>query len=119
MTAQNGAAGGKKFRQAGYGFFALNMAYLVLVYAFLPPFNLGAKGFAYAGMYVLFMAALAHYVCRGFRKLTLVLAVIYGLRSAVSVYTLIRGEAFVAVPYVLPCLMITFYVLARAAWDWP
>ncbi|MBI4383766.1 MAG: hypothetical protein HY579_06995 [Nitrospinae bacterium] len=125
MTAQNGSAVqtgpavGKKFRQAGYGFFALNMVYLVLVYAFLPPFNLGAKGFVYAGAYVLFMAALAYFVYRGFRRLTLILAVIYGLRSVVSVYTMIRGEAFMAVPYVLPCLIITFYVLARAVWDWP
>ncbi|MBI4389823.1 MAG: hypothetical protein HY580_06540 [Nitrospinae bacterium] len=118
-AAQTGPAGGSKFRQAGYGFFALNMIYLVLIYVFLPPFNLGAKGFLYAGIYALFMAALAYFVCRGFRKVALVLAVIYGLRSVVSLYTMIRGEAFMAVPYVLPCLIITFYVLARAVWDWP
>lgn len=108
-----------KYRQAGYGFLVLGLAYLVLVYIFLPPFNLGSSAFVYAGLYAALMGVLAWFIFRGSRGLTLVLAVIYAARSLVSIYTLIKGEAFVAVPYVLPCLLATFYVLGRAVWDWP
>lgn len=109
----------KKYRQAGYGFLGMNLFYLFLVYIFMPPFNLGATGFLYAGVFLLLVGVCSYYIYRGSRKLALVLAIIYGARSLVSVYTLIRGEAFTAVPYVLPCLLITVYLLGRAAWDWP
>ena len=31
---------------------------------------------------------------------------------------IIRGDVFPAVPYLLPCLILSFYLLGRAAWDW-
>ena len=111
--------GSKKYQQAGYVFLGMSLLYLLLAYAFMPPFNLGAAGFLYAGTFLLLAGVCSYYIHRGSQKLALVLALIYGARSMVSIYTLIKGEAFTAVPYVLPCLLITFYLLGRAAWDWP
>lgn len=109
----------KKVHQAGYGFLVLNAIYLLLVYIFLPPFGLGASVYLYGAAFLLLTGVFSWFIYHNARKLTLVLAIIYGLRSLISIYTLIRGEAFVAVPYVLPCLLLTTYLLGRAVWDWP
>lgn len=109
----------KKYRQASHGFLVMNLLYTLLVYIFLPPFNLGAILFLYFAAFILVVVVCSWFVYRGSQKLTLVLAIIYGARSLVSIYTLVRGDAFTAVPYVLPCLLVTFYFLGRAAWDWP
>jgi hypothetical protein len=111
--------GSKKYQQAGYGFLGMSLIYLLLVYMFMPPFNLGAEGFLYTGIFLLLAGVCSYYIHRGSRNLALVLALIYAARSLVSIYTLSKGEAFTAVPYVLPCLLLTFYLLGRAAWDWP
>ena len=52
-------------------------------------------------------------------KTTMLLTVIYGARSAFSAYSLMDISTFQAVPYLLPCLLVTFYLLGRAGWDWP
>ena len=109
----------KKYRQAGQGFLVMNLTYVLLVYIFLPPFNLGATLFLYFAAFLLVVVVCSWFIYRGSKKLALVLAIIYAARSLVSIYTLLRGEAFTAVPYVLPCLLVTFYLLGRAAWDWP
>ena len=96
----------------------MSLLYLFLIYIFMPPFNLGIAGYLYAGAFLLLAAVCSCYVHGGSRKLALVLAIIYGARSLLSIYTLVKGEAFTAVPYVLPCLLITFYLLGRAVWDW-
>ena len=111
--------GSKKYQQAGCGFMGMSLLYLLLVYIFMPPFNLGAEGFLYAGIFLLLAGGCSCYIYRGSQTLALVLAIIYAARSLVSIYTLVEGEAFTAVPYVLPCLLLTFYLLGRAAWDWP
>lgn len=109
-----------KYRQAAYGFLALNLIYIVIFFVFLPPFNIElAKAAAYSISFVVLFGVLAFFVYKGYRKLAIVLAIIYGLRSAFSIYTLAAGEAFAAVPFVLPCLLLTFYLLGRAAWKWP
>ena len=107
-----------KYRQAGCGFLGLNVLYLVLVFVFLPTFTPDASTLASIILYLAVLTALSFYVWKGKRTLTLVLAVIYALRSAVSAYTLVTGQAFPVVPYVLPLLLISFYLLGRAVWDW-
>lgn len=109
----------KKFHQAGYGFLVMNAIYLLLVCIFLPPFNLGATVYLYGGAFLLLVGVCSWFIYRSARKLALVLAIIYGARSLISIYTLIRGDSFAAVPYVLPCLLLTTYILGRAVWDWP
>lgn len=110
----------KKYRLAGYGFLGLNLIYIAIFFVFIPPFFIDlAKGVLYAISFVVLFGALAVFVSMGYRKLAIVLAAIYALRSAFSIYTLVMGEAFAAVPFVLPCLLLTFYLLGRAAWNWP
>lgn len=108
----------KKFRLAAYVFLGLNLVYFGLVYAFLPPFHIDLSTAASVGAVVVLVLVLAWYLHKGARKLAIVLAIIYAGRILVSAYTLATGEAFAAVPLVLPCLVLTFYFLARAAWDW-
>ncbi len=110
----------KKYRLAGYGFLGLNLIYIAIFFVFIPPFFIDlAKGVLYAISFVVLFGALAVFVSMGYRKLAIVLAAIYALRAAFSIYTLVMGEAFAAVPFVLPCLLLIFYLLGRAAWNWP
>ena len=108
----------KKYRHAAYAFLILNIIYLALFMAFLPPFDLGITGYVYFSAYVGVMGLLTWFLFRGARILAMILFGIYALRSVISIYTLITGEAFVAVPYVLPCLILSCYFLGRAIWDW-
>jgi hypothetical protein len=108
-----------KYRQAGYGFFLLNLVYFVLFYHFLPPFNLGLTAYSSAAIYFLFLGLFTYLICGGARKTAVALALLFAGRALFSIYTLVTGQAFVAVPYVLPCLVITVYLLARAVWNWP
>lgn len=109
----------KKYHHAGWGFLAVNATYLLLAYIFLPPFSLGATIYLYGGAFLLLVGICSWFVFRGARKLTLILTIIYAARSLISIYTLVRGDSFAAVPYVLPCLLLTVYILGRAVWDWP
>ena len=43
---------------------------------------------------------------------------IWGKDDFFSIF-LVGGDAYPAVPYLLPCVVLTFYLLGRAAWDWP
>jgi hypothetical protein len=109
----------KKYRQAGIGFFVLNLIYFGLAVAFLPPMGLG--GSIYIGLFVciVLLGWLSWLIAGRRRKLTLICAVIFALRFFVSVRQMMVGEAFMVVPYLLPCLILTFYMLGRAVWDWP
>tara|TARA_B100000686_G_C16780040_1_gene971203 strand:- start:916 stop:1248 length:333 start_codon:yes stop_codon:yes gene_type:complete len=107
-----------KFNQASYGFFALNTLYLALVYLYLPAFTPDASMVGSFMLYLLLILVLSFYVWKGNRILTLALALIYILRSVVSLIALLRGGFFPVVPYILPLLLITFYMLGRAVWDW-
>lgn len=108
-----------KYHQAGYGFLVMNAIYLIMAYIFLPPFNMGMAVYIYGAAFLLLAGVCSWFIYRSARKLALILAIIYGARSLISFYTLVRGDAFVAVPYVLPCLLLTAYILGRAVWDWP
>ena len=110
----------QKFHQAAIGFLVLNLIYILLVYLFLPPFDLGwVDAVGYTVLALALFGVLSYFIYRGSKTLTVVLAAVYSARSLLSAYTLFTGEAFAAVPYVLPCLVITVYLLARPVWDLP
>ena len=109
----------RKFRQAGYGFLVLNLIYLGVAMVFIPPFNLGLTALLSLTAFILLLGLLTYYLLREKKHLAQVLAIIYGARSGFTAYSLLTGDTFQAVPYFLPCLIITFYLLGRAGWDWP
>jgi hypothetical protein len=109
----------RKFTQAGYGFLGLNIAYLVIAMIFIPPFNLGLSAILSLIAFLLLLGVLTYYLLRRKRRLAQALAVIYGARSVLSAYSLMDVSTFQAVPYLLPCLLVSFYLLGRAGWDWP
>ena len=108
----------RKFTHAGYGFLGLNLAYLAIAMFFIPPFNLGVSAILSLVAFFLLLGVLTYYLLKGKKRLAQALAIIYGARSMYSAYSLTDVSTFQAVPYLLPCLMITFYMLGRAAWDW-
>lgn len=110
--------GVRKFTQAGYGFLGLNLAYLVIAMIFIPPFNLGLSAVLSLVAFLLLLGVLTYYLLKGKKRLAQALAIIYGARSIFSAYSLTDVSTFQAVPYLLPCLLITFYLLGRAGWDW-
>ncbi len=109
----------RKFIHAGYGFLGLNLVYLAIAMFFIPPFNLGLSAVLSLVAFVLLLGLLAYYLLKGKKLLAQVLAVIYGARSIFSAYSLMDVSTFQALPYLLPCLLLTFYLLGRAGWDWP
>ena len=109
----------RKFIHAGYGFLGLNLVYLAIAMFFIPPFNLGLSAVLSLVAFVLLLGLLAYYLLKGKKLLAQVLAVIYGARSIFSAYSLMDVSTFQAVPYLLPCLLLTFYLLGRAGLDWP
>ena len=111
----------KKYRLAGVSFFVFNMLYICIALWKLPPVDPAMNQVVYAGLFifVFLVLILTPLIFCGKRLLVQVLTVIYGGRVAYSVYMLIGGGAFPAVPYFLPCLVLTFYFLGRAVWDWP
>ena len=109
----------RKFAQAGYGFLGLNIAYLVIAMIFIPPFNLGLSAILSLLAFLLFLGMLPYYLLKGKKRLAQALAVVYGARSIFSAYSLMDISTFEAVPYLLPCLLVTFYLLGRAGWNWP
>ena len=109
----------RKFKQAGYGFFVLNLIYLGVAMFFIPPFNLGLTALLSLAAFILLLGLLTYYLLKEKKRLAQILAIIYGARSGFTAYSLITGETFQAVPFFLPCLIITFYLLGRAGWDWP
>jgi hypothetical protein len=108
----------KKFQHAGIGFFILNIIYFCIFFWLLPPFNLGWLAFATVVFLLLLSGTGAYFIYKGGRKLALIMAVLYGVRVLHSCFRLYTEEAFMAVPYVLPCIVVTFYLLGRAIWGW-
>ena len=108
-----------KFKQAGYGFFLLNLIYLAVAIYFIPPFNLGLTALFSLSAFLLFLGFFTYYLLQGKKLLAQILAILYGGRSVFTSYSLLAGDTFEAVPFILPCLLIAFYLLGRAAWNWP
>ena len=111
----------KKYRLAGISFLVLNVLYIIIAWWKMPPVDLAMSKVVYGGFVVFFILVLIliPLILRGKRLLVQVLAFIYGGRMIFSLYFLIEGDAYPAVPYLLPCVVLTFYLLGRAAWDWP
>ncbi len=109
----------RKFVHAGYGFLALNLAYLAIAMFFIPSFDLGFSALLSLAAFVLLAGLLTYYLIKGKEMLAQILAVIYGARSIFLVYSLTDANTFPAAPYFLPCLLTIFYLLGRAGWDWP
>jgi len=109
----------RKFKQAGQGFLLLNLIYLALAIFFIPPFNLGLTALLSLLAFVLLLGIFTYYLFQEKKLLAQFLTVIYGARSAFTAYSFFAGDTFQAIPYFLPCLFITFYLLGRAGWNWP
>ena len=111
----------KKYQLAGISFLFLNVLYIIIAWWKMPPVDLAMSKVVYGGFVVFFILVLilTPLILRGKRLLVQVLAFIYGGRMIFSLYFLIGGDAYPAVPYLLPCVVLTFYLLGRAAWDWP
>tara|TARA_Y100001960_G_scaffold203716_1_gene212789 strand:+ start:3030 stop:3461 length:432 start_codon:yes stop_codon:yes gene_type:complete len=109
----------RKFKQAAYGFFLLNLIYLAVAIYFIPPFNLGLTSLLSLLAFLLLLGLFTYYLLQGKKLLAQVLAIIYGGRSVFTSYSLLVGDTFEAVPFILPCLLIVFYLLGRAGWNWP
>ena len=109
----------RKFKQAGYGFLMMNLIYLVVVVTFIPALNFDVSAVLSFMAYALLLAFLTYYLLQEKKLLTQILALIYAGRSGNAIYFLLGDNIFPAVPFFLPCLLITFYMLGRAGWDWP
>ena len=110
--------GARNFTQAGYGFLGLNLAYLAIAMFFIPPFNLGLSAVLSLVAFLILLSVLTYYLLKGKKRLAQVLAIVYGARSIFSAYSMTDVSTFQAVPYLLPCLLVTFYLLGRAGWGW-
>jgi predicted neutral ceramidase superfamily lipid hydrolase len=109
----------RKFKQAGYGFLMMNLIYLVVVVKFIPALNFDVSALLSFIAYALLLAFLTYYLLQEKKLMTQILALIYAGRSGNAIYFLLGDNIFPAVPFFLPCLLITFYMLGRAGWDWP
>ena len=111
----------KKYQLAGISFLVLNVLYIIVAWWKMPPVDLAMSKVVNGGFVVFFILVLILFplILRGKRLLVQVLAFIYGGRMIFSLYFLIGADAYPAVPYLLPCVVLTFYLLGRAAWDWP
>jgi len=109
----------RKFKQAGYGFLMMNLIYLVVVVTFIPALNFDVSALLSFIAYALLLAFLTYYLLQEKKLMTQILALIYAGRSGNAIYFLLGDNIFPAVPFFLPCLLITFYMLGRAGWDWP
>ena len=54
----------RKFRQAGYGFFVLNLIYLGVAMFFIPPFNLGLTALLSLAAFILLLGLLTYYLLK-------------------------------------------------------
>ena len=111
----------KKYRLAGISFLVLNVVYIIIAWWKMPPVDLAMSKLVFGGFFIFLILSLIFtpFIFRGKKLLVQILALIYGGRAVFSIYSLIGGGVFPAVPYLLPCLILIFYLLGRAAWDWP
>ena len=111
----------KKYQLAGISFLVLNVLYIIIAWWKMPPVDLAMSKVVYGGfiVFLILVLILTPLIVRGKKILVQVLTFIYGGRATFSIYSLIGGDVFPAVPYLLPCVIFMFYLLGRAAWDWP
>ncbi len=110
----------KKFKQAAWVFTGMNLLYLIITFVVIPPVGLEPTDMAiYCLVALVLSGGLSFLIAREGRKLAMSLALVFAARVGFSSYTMIAGTAFPIVPWVLPTVLISFYFLGRAAWDWP
>lgn len=111
----------KKYRLAVVSFLVLNVMYIIIAWWKMPPVDLEMSRVVYGVLIFILIVflVLTPMIYRGKKLLVQVLTFIYGGRAVFSIYSLIGGDVFPAVPYLLPCVIFIFYFLGRAAWDWP
>jgi hypothetical protein len=111
----------KKYRLAAIGFLVLNVVYIIIAWWKMPSVDLEMSMVVHGVLIftlILFLV-LTPLIYRGKKLLVQVLTFIYGGRAIFSIYSLIEGGVFPVVSYLLPCVILIFYLLGRAAWDWP
>ena len=108
-----------KYILAAWSFLALNGLYPVWIFVFMPQVKLDLYSLAFSAIYLALIGTLALFVARGKRWLTQVLAILFGARSLNSIYLVISGTALAGVQYLIPFMILCFYLLGRACWDWP
>ena len=111
----------KKYRLAAVSFLVLNVMYIIIAWWKMPPVDLEMSRVVYGVLIFILIVflVLTPMIYRGQKLLVQVLTFIYGGRATFSIYSLIGGDVFPAVPYLLPCVILIVYLLGRAAWDWP
>ncbi len=119
VTSPQAAIGSSKYILAAWGFLALNGLYPVWAFVFMPQIKLDLNSLFYVVVYLGLIGTLALFVARGKKQLTQVLAILFGARSLNSTYLIISGTALAGVQYLIPFMIICFYLLGRACWDWP
>ena len=133
-----------KYHQAAYAYLLMGIVYLIVSYVAMPPHDLGGimedfvkenvptiddlivgigdieyeDAVNYLAVFAgtLFLG-LTYFIYKEYRKLVIVLAVIYLIRFVIAGAALFLDDTFVTVKYVLPLIGLTFYMLVRAAWD--
>lgn len=108
----------KKYRQAACAYILMGAAYMFVFFYTMPPHDFGIHVKIIVPIFGFLLMALSWFVYQGYRRVVIVLAVIYAIRSIVAASALFFGRGFIAVKYVLPLLIFTFFMLGRAAWDW-
>jgi hypothetical protein len=104
---------------AAWSFLALNGLYPVWIFVFMPQVKLDLYSLLYVAIYLALIGTLALFVARGKKRLTQVLAILFGARSLNSTYLIVFGTALAGVQYLIPFMILCFYLLGRACWDWP
>ena len=110
----------KKYHQAGYAFLVINLVYLGLFYFFPPPFELELLGKLFLiTLLIILIVFLSRLIYKGKRRLVITIAVIYALRVILILSSVVMmGDMIDFIPYALTCMILTFYLLGRAAWNW-
>ncbi len=108
-----------KYILAAWGFVAINGPYPIWIFVFMPQIKVDLNSLLYVVVYLGLVGTLALFVGRGKKRLTQGLAILFGARSLNSIYLIISGSALAGVQYLIPFMLLCFYLLGRACWDWP
>jgi hypothetical protein len=109
----------KKFQVAGYGFLGLSVIYIALAWGFMPPFFPEFPKALFWPLVFALVLFLTRQVLNRRVGWVKTLAVLSGLRFIGSSGLILGGDYLPVVPYFLPCFILSFYLLGRAAWNWP
>lgn len=118
MTATMTTSHLKKYHQAAYAYILMGAAYMAVFYSVMPPHDFKVPFKTIIPAVGLPLMGLSWFIYKGYKKFTIVLFGIYAVRIVASTGALVTSDDYVAVPYILPILIFTFFMLGRAVWDW-